>query len=220
MPEETRRRISEAKKGHFVSEETKRKLSESHKGQIPPNKGKKGLQASWNKGKTGIYSEDALRKMSEAKKGRVPWIKGKGGFKSWNKGLHVRTNTGRTHFKKGDEKLIERRMKQVFPYKDTKPELKLQERLTRMGIPFEKHKPILGQPDIFLSPNICIFVDGCWWHNCPYHRKPPFDQKEIDRNIYVTEKLQERGYLVLRFWEHDINNNLDKVIEKIREFYK
>lgn len=58
MPEETRRKISEAKKGkkqspeHIAklsearrgskrSEETKRKMSEAHKGQIPWNKGKK-----------------------------------------------------------------------------------------------------------------------------------------------------------------------------------
>lgn len=49
--------------GTTLSEETKRKMSESRKGKsyphmkgrIPPNKGKKGLQRAWNKGKKGTY---------------------------------------------------------------------------------------------------------------------------------------------------------------------
>lgn len=46
-------------KGKHISEETKRKISEARRG-----------QASWNKGKTGIYSEETKRKMSEAQKGK------------------------------------------------------------------------------------------------------------------------------------------------------
>ena len=48
--EETKKILSEAKKGHFVSEETKKKLSETHKGKS--------------------FSEEAKRRMSEAKKGK------------------------------------------------------------------------------------------------------------------------------------------------------
>jgi hypothetical protein len=38
-------------KGKIHSEESKKKMSESAKGRIPCNKGKKGLQVAWNKGK-------------------------------------------------------------------------------------------------------------------------------------------------------------------------
>ena len=62
--EETKRKMSEARKGKHHSEEHKRKLSESHKGQIP-----------WNKGKH--LSEETRRKLSEARKGQIPWNKGK-----------------------------------------------------------------------------------------------------------------------------------------------
>ena len=42
------------------SMETKKKISESKKGHLP-----------WNKGKTGIYSEETLRKISNASIGRI-----------------------------------------------------------------------------------------------------------------------------------------------------
>ena len=51
LPEETRKKISEAQKGKKLSEEHRRKLSEAKKGKTPWNKGKKGVQQAWNKGK-------------------------------------------------------------------------------------------------------------------------------------------------------------------------
>lgn len=53
--EETRRKMSEAKKGKSLSEETKRKMSQVRKGEKNPNFGKH-------------HSEEARRKMSEARK--------------------------------------------------------------------------------------------------------------------------------------------------------
>ena len=49
--EEWVRKISEAQKGRKLSEEHRRKLSEAKKGKTPWNKGKKGAQQAWNKGK-------------------------------------------------------------------------------------------------------------------------------------------------------------------------
>lgn len=49
--EEWARKISEAQKGRKLSEEHRRKLSEAKKGKTPWNKGKKGSQQAWNKGK-------------------------------------------------------------------------------------------------------------------------------------------------------------------------
>jgi len=40
-------------------------------GNTPWNKGKKGVQKSWNKGKTNIYTKEALLKMSKVKKGKL-----------------------------------------------------------------------------------------------------------------------------------------------------
>ena len=49
--EEWSKKISEAQKGKKLSEEHRRKLSEAKKGKTPWNKGKKGAQQAWNKGK-------------------------------------------------------------------------------------------------------------------------------------------------------------------------
>lgn len=51
----------------ITSEESRRKLSEALKGRSPWNKGKKGLQVAWNKGKP--HTPETLRKISEAVKG-------------------------------------------------------------------------------------------------------------------------------------------------------
>ena len=80
--------LSKKQKGKKHSEESKRKMSEARKGKIPWNKGSKGLQVGWNKGKEFLkgeknpfygkhHSEETKRKISEAKKGRIPWNKGK-----------------------------------------------------------------------------------------------------------------------------------------------
>ena len=99
------------------------------------------------------------------------------------------------------------RLKQVFPVKDTKIELIIQKTLTEENIKFTTHKPILGQPDIFIEPNICIFADGEYWHNLP-------GAQEKDKKI--NKKLEENGFKILRFWEKDINTNIKECIQKIR----
>ena len=59
------------KKGKKRSDETRRKLSEAKKGEKNPNYGK----PAWNKGKH--LSEETKKKMSEAHKDQTPWSKGK-----------------------------------------------------------------------------------------------------------------------------------------------
>jgi len=98
------------------------------------------------------------------------------------------------------------RSKQVIPFKDTSIEVLVQTELKRLQIPFQTHKSILGQPDIFIEPNICIFCDGDYWHNLPHVKA---------RGEVVTRGLKAQGYTVLRFWEHEINQNLQSCISSI-----
>jgi len=71
---EVREKVSKALKGRVFSEETRRKLSEAKKGKTPWNKGVKGYHTSLKGRKR---SEEFRKKISEATKGRIPWNKGK-----------------------------------------------------------------------------------------------------------------------------------------------
>ena len=87
-------------------------------------------------------------------------------------------------------------------------------------------KGITGNPDfIFLKKKIIVFVDGCFWHGCPKCGHIPktnnsFWSKKLERNKTRDKKngriLRKEGYKVLRFWEHDIKNNLAKCITRLK----
>ena len=58
------------------------------------------------------------------------------------------------------------------------------------------------------EPNrkIAIFIDGNYWHNYPNLNK--WDK-------CCNTVLEKQGWNVLRFWESDINNNQERVIQKL-----
>ena len=85
----------------------------------------------------------------------------------------IETHTGFKHSTKSIEKMRksqsttkainrkkDNRAKQKFPTKDTELEKAGQKILRENNIEFTDHKAILGQPDIFIEPNFCIFMDG------------------------------------------------------------
>ena len=77
MSEETRLKMSNAKKGKHLSEETKEKLSKSRIGKSSGTRSeetrKKMSEAAKNR---KPVSEETKKKISEAKKGHIPWNKG------------------------------------------------------------------------------------------------------------------------------------------------
>ena len=162
-----------------------------------------------NKGKH--HSEETKKKL----KGRIPWNKGlKGIMKAWNKGL-TKENS------EGVKRISEKRKSQIMPFKDTLPELLIQNKLKELNIAFRTHEPILGQPDIFIEPNICIFVDGCYWHSCTQcFDRNKFNERQnlqIMKDIIIKQKLVEDNYIVLRLWEHDIKENINGCTNQIKE---
>ena len=79
---------------------------------------------------------------------------------------------------------------------------------------WRRNYPLFGRPDfVFPKAKIAVFVDGCFWHGCPAHFRPPktnrrFWQNKIAKNIArdraVSRRLRRQGWHVFRFWEHDI----------------
>lgn len=65
---------------------------------------------------------------------------------------------------------------------------------------------------VFPRPRVAVFVDGCFWHGCPEHCRPTKTNtawwaKKIARtkarDAETTLLLRERGFVVIRVWEHE-----------------
>ena len=108
-------------------------------------------------------------------------------------------------------------------------ELRLRAAMVQAGFDGWKVRPkgLQGSPDfVFLSEDLVIFVDGCFWHGCPKCGHVPkkngrFWKEKIKRNRARDRRnnrlLREVGYSVLRFWEHDLSENIGHCITSIRK---
>lgn len=65
---------------------------------------------------------------------------------------------------------------------------------------------------LFTRARVAVFIDGCFWHGCPAPFTMPatntaFWAAKIDRNrqwdAHTTATLEDRGWVVLHFWEHE-----------------
>jgi DNA mismatch endonuclease (patch repair protein) len=111
--------------------------------------------------------------------------------------------------------------------RDTGPEVRLRKELWRRGLRYRLKSRLLGRPDIVVPrAKVAVFVDGCFWHGCPVHGVAPknnaaFWAAKIGRNKArdesVSRKLAAAGWMVLRFWEHEILTSPEGVTEAIIE---
>lgn len=81
-------------------------------------------------------------------------------------------------------------------------------------------KRAYGQPIsadfIAIRARLIIEVDGCFWHECPIHGKGRFPMKPA-KDASLTKYAEGQGWVVLRFWEHDIKNDLTRVIDEVNQ---
>jgi DNA (cytosine-5)-methyltransferase 1 len=141
--------------------------------------------------------------------------------------------TAREHRRAGvpeaSSPLIRERMR-TTKRRDTKPERVLRSELHRRGLRFVVDRTVDGtrrRADIvFRGPRIAVYVDGCYWHNCPIHGTTPKENREWweekfeanrMRDADTDTRLTQAGWRVLRFWEHD-----DPVVaaEKVAAFVR
>lgn len=190
----------------------------------------------WNKGKRfnrlekdRYYTKERNNKISNALKGKCKSKEHIENIKKSHLGyimpdsqkLKIKNNPNniRTQFKKGhkgdtywkgkhmSEKVTlaqkEWRMNTILPTRDTSIEIKIQNFLKQLNIDFFTHQYIKQiehgyQCDVLIpSMNLIIECDGNYWHKYPIGR-------EIDK--IRTKELIEKGFKVLRLWEHEINN--------------
>lgn len=131
-----------------------------------------------------------------------------------------------------DRHTVEQRHKnmQAIRNKDSEIELLLRKELWRRGLRYRKNvKSVLGHPDIaFIGKRVAVFCDSEFWHGYDWTNRKndihtrrefwiPKIERNIQRDIEVTEELQNEGWIVLRFWGKDIKKNVSEcadIIEK------
>ncbi|MBX3068791.1 MAG: very short patch repair endonuclease [Cryobacterium sp.] len=109
--------------------------------------------------------------------------------------------------------------------RDTKLELKVRSALHKDGLRFRVDYPPFTRGHradiVFTRVRIAVFLDGCFWHGCPLHYIPPKTNPgywipkirgNSNRDRAITEELQNAGWIVLRYWEHE---DLDQVVRQI-----
>jgi len=179
----------------------------------------------WNKGST---KQTDLRI-------KTPKTSFKQGHDTWNKGIKVQTNTGRTHFKKG--RISERKGKNIEDFYKTEETCDKMRKVSRENAKrlvkklnkcdtliermvenlllfhsinyIKQFKYELGVADFWLPEiNTIIECDGDYWHSLPGY-------SERDKN--QTEFLEQNDFIVLRFKGSEIRNNFNFVKDTILE---
>jgi len=123
-----------------------------------------------------------------------------------------------------------RKNMQAIKNKDSQIELLLRKELWKRGLRYQKNiTDIFGKPDIvFKGKKIAIFCDSEFWHGYNWEeRKKDFKshqefwipkiERNMKRDIEVTNKLESEGWTVLRFWGNEIKKETEKcanIIEK------
>jgi DNA mismatch endonuclease (patch repair protein) len=79
---------------------------------------------------------------------------------------------------------------------------------------WRRHVVLPGTPDfVFRRQRVAIFIDGCFWHGCSLHSRPPKSNQDYwsaklarnrRRDRAVSRLLRKAGWRVLRIWEHDL----------------
>lgn len=171
-------KISKALTGRKLSEETKQKLrkpkSEKHKRKLSlvfRKNYEEGIRVPYwtNKKRDSKTNKKISKSLKENyNKGILKCMK------YWEgKKLSKEHKINISEAMKESEKVKENRAKQIFPIKDTKIEVKIQNFLKRLGIPFFTHQYMSQikhsyQCDILIpSMNLVIECDGNYWHKYP-----------------------------------------------------
>ena len=113
--------------------------------------------------------------------------------------------------------------------KRTAPEMLIRRLLHKMNVRYRVNslvEPYLrARPDISIKKyKLAIYIDGCFWHACPIHASWPKSNSEwwkekIEGNVLRDRRhkleLESCGWTVMRFWEHEIP---EEVARHILEF--
>jgi DNA mismatch endonuclease (patch repair protein) len=120
-----------------------------------------------------------------------------------------------------------RRIMQGNRRRDTRPELAVRREAHRRGLRYRVDvQPVSWlrrRADlVFFRDRIAVFIDGCFWHGCPEHYKPPSTNSgywsvkvagNVRRDRDTDGQLANEGWQVIRAWEHQAPTEVvDRII--------
>lgn len=100
----------------------------------------------------------------------------------------------------------------------------LEDMMKETGMRYVKYPKIFGSPDFIIKgKDVVIFVDGCIWNRCPRHHSLQTKSKPLTPKILVNSKrdrkvgrhLEKDGYSVIRFSEHELEDDIYKCLGKL-----
>lgn len=106
---------------------------------------------------------------------------------------------------------------QAVRSRDTLPELRVRRLVHAAGLRYRvaaRPLPSVRRTAdmVFRPTRVAVFIDGCFWHGCLDHSRPPktntpYWTKKIERNVERDRQtntiLVAEGWLVMRHWEHE-----------------
>lgn len=113
--------------------------------------------------------------------------------------------------------------------RDTGPELAVRKALHHRGIRFRVD--VRPEPDlrmrgdlVWRGRKVVVMIDGCFWHGCPIHGTSPKNNAQwwrekiganVERDRRHDVELRQRGWMVMRFWEHEDPVGVAEQIERL-----
>ncbi len=113
--------------------------------------------------------------------------------------------------------------------KNTKIELILKAALTKRRLRF-RYQPseIDGHPDFLIEERVAVFCDSSFWHGRNWIKLRKQLRKAVNhkywvnhisknrsRDLLVNAHLRSQGYKVVRLWDREIVENLDRCLTKV-----
>lgn len=114
---------------------------------------------------------------------------------------------------------------------NTSVEILLRRALWKQNVRYRVHTKVFGcRPDITIKKyKLAVFVDGDFWHGHDFSEerfhtnKKYWDNKirrNMERDLEQTILLRDAGWIVLRFWETEIQKDVAFCVERVIQAIK
>ncbi|NED03553.1 DNA mismatch endonuclease Vsr [Streptomyces sp. SID6648] len=113
--------------------------------------------------------------------------------------------------------------------RNTRPEILLRKAVHRLGLRFRLQRQVAPRCTAdFVLPrhHVALFVDGCFWHDCPDHGPKRFQGPNASlwrdkinankaRDRRNTEQATAAGWTVVRIWECEVRRDAMGAAQKV-----